>query len=867
MRFQLLALAILLPAIVFFSVDASGNDITARQVNGQSVTSLDVGRAGPELWTDDSGYRAVAWSDRSWRARRSDAARASVGWRASQWETSGPFAADINDILTSHTNPNIVYAAVSCGGEPFLGGVFRSTNGGQDWDRLAEEIELGPVNNLAMNPDNSLELYAASETGLYFTSNGGNTWAKVSPAEGIFPRSGSVAYNPANSDEIMVHYECDPMPESSLLRSTDGGQSFTPLANGLPFDLSVTDICFDPLVDTRVFLVLGSDFGCTGFWYTEDSGIHWQSISDGLDGMPINSVSVLNNGTTCSVMVATGRNFANQAGGVYRRSHPSGEWLRVAPDRLTGVGFLDVQRDPQFPGTILVGSQGLGLMKSDDDGQSWVSANNGLTGDVVNCATFRQDGLAIHAGCESMGFFTSQDLGDSWVSTSRGINMVKVTDVVVDDLDPNHILVSFTSLNSGGLFITEDGGTSWYAVPNLVDQRAQSVAVEGSGAQVIYVAMSGPVTPQIPEGIYKSTDSGQSWVCTGPHGPSYFNNLLYKVVTVGEGTGELLAAGRGYVANLPARIFRSTDSGGNWVQVHQGDNTSIVMDLAVAPLDNAVCYAAVDHSGGINGLGGVLKSIDRGASWTAVNSGFSAGPRSCRTISTDTANLDTVYTTVYGDGVYKTTDGGASWILTGFPTGQAHSVLVDPLTSNMVYACSGGYPVLQSKDSGALYQTFDIGYPESSVYRFAFDDKIWQPRVYACGSQGLYFLDLPSLGFPDTLDPTLTCTPESVTLPDTVQLGIGLVNTSFLTRSYGLQIDVELPTGMAYVAYRQGSIVLGPGQMFETISPVQFGMFGSLVGVTSFTFIGTDTTPESSNGGLPGGHSENANCQVSAALP
>lgn len=862
-----LPLSILITVMVLCPAGSADLETVSRQVNGQSVSRFAADINGPEIWTDNSGYRAVVWKDRSWRAHRQSPVGLAAGRTENVWEASGPFAADIHHIVTSHTNPNIVYAAVSCGGEPFLGGVYRSTNGGQDWIRLAEGTELGPVNGLAMNPDNSLEIFAAAESGLFTSTDGGNSWEQVHPVDGTFPRSSMVAYNPSNGNELLAHYKCDPAPVSSLFRSTDGGESFTAFGSGLPQDISVTDISFDPVVETRIFVTVGSDFGDTGFWYTEDSGTHWQSLTEGLDGMPVNAVSVLQNGSNSSVMVATGRNFASQFGGLYRRSHPTGEWSRVAPDQISGEGFLEVQRDPQFPGLILVGSQGMGLMKSTDNGLTWIAANDGLTGLVVNCVTFRQDGLAVHAGCEGMGFFTSQDEGDSWVASSRGINMVKVTDVVVDDLDPNLILVSFTSLNSGGVFITEDGGTSWNAAPNLVDQRAQSVTVEGTGGEVIYAAMEGPVTPETPEGIYKSTDGGQSWTCTGPHGPAYLNNLFYKVVMIEDGTSELLAGGRGYVANLPSRLFRSTDGGDNWVQVYQGDQYSSVMDFAVAPQNSTVCYAAVDHSGGMNGLGGVLKSIDGGASWSEVDNGFSAGSRNCRTVAVDSVDSDTAYTTIYGDGVYKTTDGGNSWLMTGFPVGQAHAVLVDPLSPNMVYACSGGFPVLQSKDRGDYYHLFDTGYPENSVYRFMFDDKIWQPRVYACGTQGLYRLDLASLGLPDTLDLTLVCTPESVILPDTVFLNIGLSNTCHLTRSYGLTIDVNLPGGATYLAFRQGTVVLGPAQQFDIVSPINFPSYGSLVGVSTFILTGSDTTEPSSNGGLPGGFSDDVSCQVTASMP
>jgi photosystem II stability/assembly factor-like uncharacterized protein len=841
-------------------------DSFTRQVNGQDVARQMSAGKGPIIWSDDRGYRTVDWTDRSWRADDPAGRIPAEKSLGNEWVTSGPFAADINHILISHANPNVIYAAVGCGGEPFLGGVYRSTNGGQDWVRLAPETQLGPVYCLTMNPENHLELFASAELGLFHSTDAGNSWSEVFPVDGSFARSTRVSYNPAGGGELMAHYYCEPPPDSSLFRSTDGGVSFAPVDNGLPQALSITDICFDPQVGSRVFISVGSDFGEAGVYCSEDHGAHWLCFNDGLDGKPVNSISVLNSGGRCSVMVTTGRNFANQNGGLFHRSHPFGEWFRIGADQVRDAGFLEVQRNQLFPGLILVGAQGQGMLKSTDNGLSWSEAGNGLYGEVVNCISFQPDGMTVHTGCESMGFFTSLDQGSVWTASSEGINMVKVTDVAVDDLNPDRILVSFTSLNSGGVFITENGGSSWYVAPNLVDQRAQSVAIEEGCGQVIYAAMEGPVTTTTPEGIYKSTDGGQSWVCTGPHGASYLNNLLYKVV-VDPQTGTLLAGGRGYVSSLPARLFRSTDSGDNWVQVHQGDNYSSVMDIAVSRQSSSVCYGAVDHTGGINGMGGVLKSTDNGASWSGMDGGFPAGPRSCRTVSVDPSDSATVYSSLYNHGVYKTTDGGSNWLLAGFPASQASAVLSDPLAGNIVYACSGGFPLLRSKDGGVEYQVFGIGYPENSVYRFGIDDRIWQPRLFACGTQGLYRLDLEPLGLPDTLDLTFNCSPAELTLPDTTVLSLALTNCSHLYRSYWLTIDLELPGGTTYFAYRRGSVVLSPDQLFSIDTPVDFPMFGSLVGVSTFILTGTDTTPPGSNGGLPGGFSDVASCQIIASMP
>lgn len=837
-----------------------------RTVNGRVVSALPAERTMPMIWSDSRGYRAVDWSRHQWRAALRDGWPIKGDRRDDTWETSGPFAADINSIQISHAGYNVIYAAVACGGEPILGGVYRTTNGGQAWERLDPETPFGPVNRIEMNPENPLELFAAAELGLFRSTNGGNSWTEVKPVAGEYARSACVSYNPAGGDELVAHYSCDSSPGTNLYRSTDGGNSFAPIGSGLPAELPVTDICFDPFVGSRIFLSLGSNFGETGFYVSENSGAAWTDLSNGLDGMPVNAISVTNDGSRCSVMVTTGRNFAQQSGGLFEMVYPDGDWSRLAPDVIEGAGFLGVRRHEAFPGLVLVGSQGLGVFKSTDGGVGWVEANDGLTGEVATCFAMRPDGLAVYGGCESMGIFRSQDEGDNWEARSAGINMVKVTDVAVDPLDPDFIVVTFTSLNSGGVFITADGGASWAAAPNLADQRAQAVALGGSGGEIIYAALAGPVTTEIPEGVYKSTDGGQSWTCTGPEGPAYLNNLLYSL-DIDEENGVLLAGGQGYISGLPARVFRSTDGGGSWDQVHEGDIYSTVKDFARSPQDGTVCFAAVEHSGGIVGLGGILKSGSAGASWVDVNNGLGSAARLCRTVSVDPTDPDRVFASLYNSGVYRTTNGGGSWQVTGLPGGQALSVICDPLSQGTVYASTGGYAVLRSKDAGEQYQDIGGSYPESTVYRFGFDDRCWQPRLYACGSQGLYRMDLDPLGPPDTLDIHLACSPDSFVLPGTVALDLGLVNTCHLSRSYRLRIDVELPGGTTYIAYRQGNVVLGPGVTFSASRPVNFNAYASLAGVTVFTLVGTDTTPPSSNGGWPAGFSDDYDCRVFASLP
>jgi photosystem II stability/assembly factor-like uncharacterized protein len=109
-------------------------------------------------------------------------------------------------------------------------------------------------------------------------------------------------------------------------------------------------------------------------------------------------------------------------------------------------------------------------------------------------------------------------------------------------------------------------------------------------------------------------------------------------------------SGTVYAATMSAGLFKSTDAAESWKPVNSGlpvtsSGTYIaIWTLAIDPHNTGTVYAAAHDAGG------VFKSIDGGASWSAVNSGITT--LNVQTLAVDPHNPNTVYAGTVGGGVF-----------------------------------------------------------------------------------------------------------------------------------------------------------------------------------------------------------------------
>ena len=186
--------------------------------------------------------------------------------------------------------------------------------------------------------------------------------------------------------------------------------------------------------------------------------------------------------------------------------------------------------------------------------------------------------------------------------------------------------------------------------------------------------------------------AGQDRVLYPPSGGPGQGGVIRSLVVVGA-TSTYWAAVEG------GGIYKSTDGGASWSASHQGLGHKLVRGLAVAPGGTTVMYAVT------NGGGGFYKSTDSGATWSVSNNGLGCTAVSNMFIISTGTNVGRVYLgTACGgnNGVYMSSDQGGAWTLMSNGT---------ILLKTTVFTISGPADgaVLRASTSAGVYYSFDFG--------------------------------------------------------------------------------------------------------------------------------------------------------------
>jgi len=233
-----------------------------------------------------------------------------------------------------------------------------------------------------------------------------------------------------------------------------------------------------------------------------------------------------------------------------------------------------------------------GILRSTDEGQTFVPVNNGLTAFNKSIYNIFVCGPGIFASTEE-GLFISTNNGDSWVEANNGLGINAVNNLAA--VGTNIFALTF----SAGLFLSTDNGNNWLPVNSSVfaNTYLKGIAVNGTN---IFVG-------QQFSGVFRSQDNGGSW--------THFNQGLPSAPNI---TAVVSKGPNVYVMNPGAGIFKSNDDGNTWAEANNGlDNMSV---FALVQTGNNLVLAT---------LGGeVFLSTDDAGSWMPVGSGLPASSSS-----------------------------------------------------------------------------------------------------------------------------------------------------------------------------------------------------------------------------------------------
>ena len=222
-----------------------------------------------------------------------------------------------------------------------------------------------------------------------------------------------------------------------------------------------------------------------------------------------------------------------------------------------------------------------GIIRSEDNGRSWVSADSGLTDRQVNCLA--KKGAVLFAGTVSKGVFKSNDDGNTWVQINQGLTEKWIMAL----LEINGQLIAGTE--GGSIFQSLDGGDTWKRNNTVYFHGVSGLSSRGSS---IFASSK--------DGVYRSSDAGDSWTLVTSAIPS-----VQCISTIGEDL--LISTDKG--------VYRSSDNGETWLNVYR-------FDFNASPWINTLGYvnsfSQEEDRLFIGSDSGVFFSTDNWKSWTKL---------------------------------------------------------------------------------------------------------------------------------------------------------------------------------------------------------------------------------------------------------
>ena len=638
---------------------------------------------------------------------------------------SGIFNSLITAVAVDPTNADIVYAGTGIPGGLGSTGVFKSTNGGQSWTTaisgLSPEPLLSIVTSLAIDPSNPATVYAGTLGGVFKSTNRGASWLAANTgldtigyeiAPGIVVKAIlAVAVDPSSSATVYISTADD-----GVFRSTDGGQTWTEIESTLPY-ADLWTLAVNPTGPSALYAATAGD----GIFKTTDRGATWTALSSGLTGAYVTQVAIDPTNPAIAYVATYDAGIVKTIDGGQTWTRVSSSLPRDAYSSSGNPQFHALTVNPSAPATLYTSFSGAqvsssgsytfftAVFKSTNGGQNWAPATTGLGNRQVSVlAVDPTNGSTVYAGTTS-GVYKSTNGGTSWAAASTTFT-ARVYALAIDRANPATIYAgtSFT-----GVFKSTNGGQNWTAMnsglPSLRD--IFSLAIDPSNSSTIY---AGTYAQFLPDGtifgsaVFKSTNGGQSWTATNSAPTGLSAAFALAIDRVNPST---------VYAGSYDGLFQTTNGGQSWAAINSGlPSYPGVNALEIDPVNSSTLYVGT--------YDGLFKSTNGGQSWAPVNAGdiplfpisdLSEGLSVIYTLAVDPTNLEVLYAGTFGGGVYKSTDGGKRWsaagsglpamvTLQGLPATPVAALLISPSNPATVYVGTFGSGVFKSTDGGATWQ-------------------------------------------------------------------------------------------------------------------------------------------------------------------
>jgi len=729
-----------------------------------------------QFHTDASGEPADAgtWMNELLKVHQPE--RNKQTFSSFSWTPEGPFNVPsnetgylqnglgrINCVAFHPVDSLILYAGVA------QGGVWKSTDGGQSWMPLTDQLPLLRISDICIDPVNPDIIYISLcdfeyigfglklngrkrnthyGLGVYKSTDGGQTWApsglSFQLTQGDASLIRKIIVHPVNNNKLVA---CG---TSGMYLSDDAGTTWT-----RPLDTLFWDLVQDPANPDILFAASGwvynSNEGYAGIYKSIDFGQTWTLLNTGITPTGVEQrVKLAIAPSDPDRLYAVTVNVNNGLYSVYRTSDGGFSWQAINP----GVNFLE-HGDGSGPGGQGTYDLGLAVDPLNKDIvyaggiNFWASFDGAISFEPASHWTTAY-GPTIHADIHQIS--THPITGDIYVCSDGGID--KASEIITQPWNSAMAgtpwSTAWTHLSNGMCI------TSFYRISSsksnngVVMAGAQDNATayfDGTDWRTIFGGdgMDNWINPMnsleiIGSSQYgyfqSSTDGGftSSGMGTNPNGEQ------------GEWTTPIIAD-----ESNPGRLYcgfenvqRSDDYGNTWIALSalptSGSGPTEISALEVAPSSSSTVYVCKRVRYEIAAPGRVYKTTNSGASWSDVTTGL---PDSLyyTSVAIHEQSADVAWVSmaglVPGQKVFRTDNGGSTWqnISYNLPNLPVNCVKQLPGTTKLIAATDAGVYVLDSISStwikyssglpNVIVTDIEINSAANRIYLSTFGRGIW----------------------------------------------------------------------------------------------------------------------------------------------
>jgi photosystem II stability/assembly factor-like uncharacterized protein len=254
-----------------------------------------------------------------------------------------------------------------------------------------------------------------------------------------------------------------------------------------------------------------------------------------------------------------GQVYAGTDSGLYRWDEAARQWTHL-PSPLDDRCIWALAQAPDNPAVILAGTHPAGLWCSDDNGETWRQLQIEFATECIFIGKPRvtrilfdpANAKTIWVGVEIDGVYRSDDGGETWQRAADGL--------ISDDVHDLELTggTLFATTNKG-LHRSEDGGGNWQLQPLASDwQYTRAITPRADGSGVLFLA-NGNGPPGSTGRLLRSRDNGERWEDAGL--PGALNSTPWCIAT--NPHDPMLI----FVCTNLGQIFRSTDGGEAWIRL------------------------------------------------------------------------------------------------------------------------------------------------------------------------------------------------------------------------------------------------------------------------------------------------------------